>query len=180
MSFSEVDRDLLQRCIDRQPQSWQNFVDRFLGLVVHVANHTAKSQNRVLDASTRDDLVGEVFLKLIENDHAILRRFRQHCSLATYLTVIARRVIIRRMPKLQPSANSLGGTDPPMNGSAHERWVASDEVEHLLSQLDPSEAEIVRMYHLQGKSYAEIGRAVGLAENSIGPMLSRAKAKMRG
>jgi RNA polymerase sigma-70 factor (ECF subfamily) len=35
------------------------------------------------------------------------------------------------------------------------------------------------MYHLEGKSYQEISRSVGLAENTVGPMLSRARAKMR-
>ena len=35
------------------------------------------------------------------------------------------------------------------------------------------------MYHLEGKSYAEISQAVGMTENSIGPVLSRARAKMR-
>jgi RNA polymerase sigma-70 factor (ECF subfamily) len=35
------------------------------------------------------------------------------------------------------------------------------------------------MYHLEGKSYQEISRSVGMPENSVGPMLSRARAKLR-
>jgi RNA polymerase sigma-70 factor (ECF subfamily) len=35
------------------------------------------------------------------------------------------------------------------------------------------------MYHLEGKSYREISSVIGMPENSIGPMLSRARAKMR-
>ena len=42
-----------------------------------------------------------------------------------------------------------------------------------------TEAQVVRMYHLEGKNYYEISVAVGLSENSIGPMLSRARNKMR-
>ncbi|MCG8653691.1 MAG: sigma-70 family RNA polymerase sigma factor, partial [Pirellulales bacterium] len=62
MSLSEVDRVLLQRCLDKAPRAWQDFVDRFLGLVMHVANHTAEARGLKLDDSTRDDLVAEVFL----------------------------------------------------------------------------------------------------------------------
>ena len=54
-----------------------------------------------------------------------------------------------------------------------------EEVEQLMSRLDPQEAHVVRMYHLEGKSYEEISQVVGMSQNSIGPMLSRARAKMR-
>ena len=32
---------------------------------------------------------------------------------------------------------------------------------------------------LEGKTYQEISRSVGMPENSVGPMLSRARAKLR-
>jgi RNA polymerase sigma-70 factor (ECF subfamily) len=37
----------------------------------------------------------------------------------------------------------------------------------------------VRLYHLEGRSYQEISSTVGMPENSVGPMLSRAREKMR-
>ena len=45
--------------------------------------------------------------------------------------------------------------------------------------LEGTEAQVVRMYHLEGKSYQEISSAVGMPENSVGPILSRAREKMR-
>jgi RNA polymerase sigma-70 factor (ECF subfamily) len=35
------------------------------------------------------------------------------------------------------------------------------------------------MFHLEGKSYSDIGSQIGLAENSVGPFLSRAREKMQ-
>ena len=52
-------------------------------------------------------------------------------------------------------------------------------VNMLTQELDATEADAVRMYHLEGKSYQEIGSAVGISENSVGPLLSRAREKMR-
>ena len=104
MSLSGVDRQLLQRCLDSAPRAWQDFVDRFLGLVIHVANHTAESRGLKIDEATREDLVSEVFLTLIQNDYAVLRRFRRNCSLATYLTVISRRVVVRKLMRQARSA----------------------------------------------------------------------------
>ncbi len=178
VSLSEVDRQLLQRCLDQAPRAWQDFVDRFLGLVVHVANHTAEARGLSLDQATRDDLVADVFLTLIANDFSVLRRFRRNCSLATYLTVIARRVVVRRLHQSQRNGITAGTLDPASQ-ERPARIENQEEVRHLLSRLDPKEANVVRMYHLEGKSYQEISRIVGMSENSIGPVLSRARDKLR-
>ena len=54
-----------------------------------------------------------------------------------------------------------------------------EEVDRLLRHLHGAEAEVVRLYHLEGKSYEEISSRVGMPANSIGPTLSRARAKIR-
>ncbi len=179
MSLSEVDRILLQRCIDGAPRAWQDFSERFLGLVIHVANHTANSRGVELDEATRDDLVAEVFMTLLASDRSVLRRFRRDSSLATYLTVIARRVIARRLFQLRSKQSPSLSTADRADHSAQERIENREEVERLMSRLDPQESNVVRMYHLEGKSYQEISRAVGISENSVGPLLSRARQKMR-
>jgi RNA polymerase sigma-70 factor, ECF subfamily len=38
---------------------------------------------------------------------------------------------------------------------------------------------VVRLYHLEGKSYDEISRQTGVPTGSVGPTLTRARAKMR-
>ncbi len=190
MSLSDVDRLLLQRCLDREPRAWQNFVDRFVGLVVHVVHRTTGGRGISIDESTRDDYVAEVFLVLIRHDFAVLRRFRRHCSLATYLTVIARRVVVRRLhqnqrdtvvdeprgPAQAVAVNQVADNSP----TEIQRIDNAEEVEHLLTRLDSRDANVVRMYHLEGKSYQEISQAVGVNENTIGSLLHRARQKMNG
>ncbi|MCA9156387.1 MAG: sigma-70 family RNA polymerase sigma factor [Pirellulaceae bacterium] len=186
MVLSEVDRNLLRRCLDRQPRSWEDFVDRFLGLVVHVINHTCQARAIKLSAADRDDLVAEVMLALIDDDFKLLRRFRGESSLATYLTVVSRRIVVRELLKRKSNAVSLtefreGNGHHAGNGnhSAEDRIVDREEVERLMRSLEGAEADVVRLYHLEGKSYHEISAQVGMPENSVGPMLSRARAKMR-
>lgn len=184
MALSDIDRDLLQRCLVRGPRAWEDFVDRFLGLVVHVINHTAQCRSIRLAAQDREDLVAEVFLAIVNSDFAILRRFRGESSLATYLTVVARRVVVRELLKRKTTAGLNDMAEPPDPHSEHanaseERISNREEVELLLSSLQGPEADVIRMYHLEGKSYQEISYSVGLPENSIGPTLSRARAKLR-
>lgn len=187
MALSPFDRSLLDQCLARKERAWETFVDRFAGLVIHVINHTARCRSFILSQADRDDLASEVFLTIILDDFAVLRRFRGNCSLATYLTVIARRVVVRQLLSSQgttPLNESAEASNQDAlsdgNRSAQEKRIDDvEEVQRLLNHLQGSEADVVRMFHLEGKSYHEISGATGMPANSLGPLLSRARAKLR-
>jgi RNA polymerase sigma-70 factor (ECF subfamily) len=185
VALSEIDRSLLQRCLDRKPRAWEDFVDRFLGLAVHVVNHSAQARSIRLTLQDTEDLAAEVFLAVVDNDFALLRRFRGNSSLATYLTVVARRIVVRELLKRKSTAGlsdvaERNSGDGDSRLAPHEQRISNrEEVERLLRHLQGSEAQVIRMYHLEGKSYQEISSSVGMPENSIGPTLSRARAKLR-
>jgi RNA polymerase sigma-70 factor (ECF subfamily) len=183
--FTEIDRNLLDRCLQKKPRAWEDFVDRCMGLIMHVIRHTAQCRGMRLSREDRDDLCAEVFLAIIRNDFAVLRNFRGQSSLATYLTVVARRVVVRdllaRGPvgKLVSPAQHLPQSIPDPHVNSESQVIAREEVEQLLGGLQGNEALVVRMYHIEGKSYQEISTTVGMPENSIGPILSRAREKLR-
>lgn len=180
MALSETDRRLLQRCLAGDSRSWEEFVDRFLGLVLHVVDHTALGRGMSLQPEDREDFTADVFLAIVRDDFGVLRRFRGESSLATYLTVIARRAVVHRMTQVAQSVTLSALRQPTASaGTPQERIGDQEVVERLLARLEGTEADIVRMYHLQGKSYREISNAMGMPENSIGPTLSRARNKLR-
>lgn len=185
MALSEIDRKLLGRCLGRKSRAWEDFVDRFSGLAVHVVNHSAQCRSLRLSNEDREDLVAQVFLTIVKDDMAVLRHFRGESSLATYLTVIARRTVVaellkRKSPsRLDNHYRAAESELPAVDGHVEQRVSDRDEVERMMADLDTAEASVVRMYHLEGKSYQEISSAVGMPENSVGPTLSRARRKMR-
>ncbi|MCE9545927.1 MAG: sigma-70 family RNA polymerase sigma factor [Planctomycetia bacterium] len=184
MALSDIDRSLLERCLERKPRSWNEFVDRFMGLVIHVINHTAESRSIRLTSADRDDLASEVFLAFLANDFAALRHFRGQSSLATYLAVVGRRVVVRELLRHKAASQVAGEsqlveTAEDTTRGAEEHLSDREQVERLLGELDDAEADVVRLYHLEGKSYYEISMATGMPENSVGPMLSRARKKMQ-
>ena len=182
MALSEIDRNLIQRCLARNPRAWEDFVDRFMGLVIHVVNHTAKCRSIRLTREDRDDLASQVFLAIVGEEFAVLQRFRGECSLATYLTVVARRVVVHQLLDRKIAAPLQGNVEEAVGSDgeeAEQRISDREQVERLLSGLQETEAAVVRMYHLEGKSYREISAATGMSENTVGPTLSRARLKMR-
>lgn len=187
MALTEIDRNLLKRCLSAEPGAWKDFVDRFMGLFVHVVNHTAHAHSIRLSQHDVDDLCAEVFVDLLADDSDVLRRFRGQCSLATYLTVIARRIIAREISRKR-MAEALGHVNAQHNGARlvpqavpqeQSRIEDLDEVRRLLEDLSDPDAEVVKQFHLEGRSYREISARLGIPENSIGPTLSRAREKMR-
>jgi RNA polymerase sigma-70 factor (ECF subfamily) len=179
--LSQLDRNLLERCLGRKPRAWEDFVDRFVGLVAHVVRHTAQARSIQLTPQDTEDLVAEVFVTIVKDDFAVLRRFRGESSLATYLTVVARRVVVGELLKRRTHARldpaDTAATNPAAGPEA--RIADRDQVERLLASLHGPEADVIRMYHLEGKSYQEISSSTGMPENSVGPTLSRARQKLR-
>jgi len=180
VALSDIDRSLLDRCLAQKPRAWEDLVDRFTGLIIHVVNHTARCRSIMLSSADREDLTADVLLNIVQNDFAVLRHFRGNSSLATYLTVVARRVVVRKLVGSR-TATALGDAADAaaVEPGAEQRITDRDEVQSLMEQLEQSEADVVRMYHLEGKTYQEISRTTGVPTNSVGPLLSRARTKLR-
>lgn len=181
MPLTDEDRYLLQLCLEHQPRAWESFVDRFLGLVVHVVNHSANSRGLAITPQDLEDLTADVFLTFVSDDYAVLRRFKGQSSLATYLTVVARRVVVRELlrRKLNAPSDSHETEDVADHSlPVEDRLSNREEVERLMGELGGEEAKIMRLYHLEGKTYEEIGTALGIPSNSVGPTLYRARVKL--
>ncbi|MGI9177344.1 MAG: RNA polymerase sigma factor [Pirellulales bacterium] len=183
------DRHLLDACLAGTRSGWEAFIARFAGLFAYVAAQTARQRGFALSASDRDDAVAEILLECLRNDTAVLRGFAGRSSLPTYLTVIARRVAVRHIlaaPRLAtgPVAEGRSHGHPAHRAAEDDRDEAArladrQHVESLLGVLDHDEARLVRLHHLEERSYGEINHLTGMPLGSIGPALSRAREKMR-
>ena len=186
MALIPLDRQLLQRCFAHEPGAWNDFVDRYLGLVYHVIHFTAHLRSVVLTPEDVEDLAAEVLLQIVANDYAVLRSFRGNSSLAAYLTVIARRICVHELARRHAHRDAQPKTDTrTVEREAEERPQASigieglEEVEKLLRKLPAKDRQVVRMFYLEGRTYEEISTELDIPVNTIGPVLSRARKKLR-
>jgi RNA polymerase sigma-70 factor (ECF subfamily) len=181
--YPEADRQLVQACLHGEPVAWDAFVDRFAGLLAFVVDRTAAQRQMRLAPADRDDLLADVVMEMLHNDAAVLRGFAGRSSLATYLCVIARRVTVRGLGRLAEKRKAVRplaeSAEPAGSDQGPARVADREQVESLLGQLDDEEAMLVRLHHLESRSYGEISRLTGLPLGSIGPTLARARQKMR-
>jgi RNA polymerase sigma-70 factor (ECF subfamily) len=133
-----------------------------------------------------EDVAAEILLQIVANDYAILRQFRGQSSLATYLSVIARRICVHELAqraaarevrlKADGQAADREGEEPAKAQIGLENL---EEVQKLLKKLPSREREVVRLCYLEGRSYEEISTELNIPVNSIGPILSRARKRLR-
>jgi RNA polymerase sigma-70 factor, ECF subfamily len=185
MPLTEIDRRLIARCLDRETGSWNDFVDRFMGLFVHIVNHTLHAHGIRSTKQELDELCSEIFFEILKDEMKVLRDFRGRSSLASYLLVIARRIVLRSLAKnRRPEASSRIPESSHQPGLGVEeaefrRIEDSEELDYLMRNLSPGDASIVRMFHLEGLSYQEIEARTNIPLQTIGSILSRARQQMR-
>jgi RNA polymerase sigma-70 factor (ECF subfamily) len=186
MARTAADQVLLDRCLKQEAGAWKAFVDRFLGLIFHVVERTSQLVGMPLRAADLEDVAAEILLQVIKNDFAVLRRFRGQSSLATYLTVIARRVCLHELNRFSAERMPVQAPDRPQAEperlsvpAMFSEIESREEVEQLLRRLPAPERHVVRLFYLQGHTYQEISSELRIPINSIGPMLFRARQRLR-
>lgn len=175
---SEQDAQTLQGCLKDIPGAWETFVGRFGRLFAWVVDRTARSRGIALSTMEQEESVAEILFELVRNDKVVLRSFAGRSSLATYLTVIARRVTVHRFMRRTPRQTEVTDMVDPQT-QATILVEQRDHIESLMAFLNESEAKLVRLHHLEHRSYGEISRLTGLPLGSIGPALTEAREKMK-
>jgi RNA polymerase sigma-70 factor (ECF subfamily) len=185
------ERRLVAALVARDRSAWSEFVERFQGLVYARISRTALEFNGSLDRSAIEDIRAEIFAALIENDFASLRRFEGRSSLATWLAIIARRSCIKWMHKRnrrQEQANQRVDDvlqDNFAGGGSTDVLAALIQTEDglqlrkMLNRLNDGDRSVLRMFFMDGLSYAQISSDLGISINSVGPKLQRAQKRLR-
>lgn len=194
MALTAVDRSILHRCLVHETGAWNDFVDRFLGLIYHCIRYTAHLRSHPVTPELIEDIAQEILLQIAADDYALLKQFRGKSSLAAYLTVIARRICVSELAKRRgPPKKPLPAEFQPKTSGAPPVAVEADDdapqarkglesldqVQKLLRKLPGREREVVRLFYLEGRTYEEISIELNLAVKAIGPILKRARTLLR-
>jgi RNA polymerase sigma-70 factor (ECF subfamily) len=121
----------------------------------------------------------------VANNYAALRRFQGRSALSTYLTVICRRAVIHLMAKKFGTGSIIKSVptdsmpEPEDHDDGYHHNQSLEQVHELLARLPKGVREVVRMYYLEGRTYEDISAQLGIPVNSIGPLLSRARQRLR-
>lgn len=177
----EEDALWVNRCKAGDPDAFEPLVMKFSGRVERLV--WGILGERRLEA---EDAVQDVFIKA----YTALPKFRGDAKFSTWLYRIAVnhcRDIIRRSPPAPVPLDEtmLAAEEAPEAGDAaseekQDRAEAesSRQLQKLLGELKESHRIILVMRELEGMSYDEIGRALGILPGTVRSRLNRARAKL--
>lgn len=130
------------------------------------------------DASLSEDLASEVFLEVVKS----IATFRGESEIKTWIFSIARHrwfAYLRRKNREVPMEEL---PDYIVGGSSPEKQYQDKEMAERICEILDREAERTRkivLLRVEGYSFCEIGKQIGISENSARVIDFRAKAKIR-
>lgn len=134
-----------------------------------------------------EDICSEVFKSLVDRDMASLKAFQGSSTLATWLTVVVRRICLRCLNK-RPVDRATGveieqvqtpRSDEMDTVTSLIRQEEFVHVQRLIGQLKPADQMILSLHFREELSYNEIGDRMSISTNAVGPKLHRAQQRLR-
>lgn len=172
--------------------TWRMFVDRFSRLCYHAIHRVLARQPR-LELGEVEEVFQRFFLRLLDNDRALMRRYRgdNGCAPGTYLCHLAafqaleyvrehsRRSRTFKLPE-QPITQS---NEPEQMGHSPEEDMAANEeaqrVRKAIARLKPNDRALYSLYYEQGLSLVEIARLLNKTETAVHVQHHRLKDRLR-
>lgn len=180
------DQALVRACLAGDPRGWEQLIARSAPTLASVIRQTLRHARATADPSTVDDRLAETFAELLRNDSRVLRSWSGRASLVGWLKVIAYRRCLKYLDRQRP-APSLDDSGlalaPVAEGPSPNEAAQSVEsralVRGALTELPARDRRLLQGHLVEGRSYAELSAELGVAEGSVGPLLSRAKKRLR-
>ena len=104
-SFSAKDRELLHRCIRKEKEAWDEFVDRYSQLIYQQIYRCMRARAVLISKDDAEDLFHSIFQALLENDCKKLRQFEGRCSLATWVRSVTTSRVIDELRRRRPQVS---------------------------------------------------------------------------
>jgi RNA polymerase sigma-70 factor (ECF subfamily) len=183
VSRNDDAKQLAQRCIERQPGAWREFVDTYAPTIKSLARRYLRLHGKYPDESILEDMLQDVMVALTRKDFKLLRNYDPTYSLKTYLGVVTRTEVHRLLRKKRP----LVGKDEEIEAAAPVESDASGAAEEhetkeiltaALDRLSERDSTILRLRFMREFDYRQIAQALGISEASVGQTLHRAKQKL--
>ena len=182
--MTDDEKQLLSRCFEGHKPSWDEFVQRYSRLIYHTVATTLDRQSREWSRELIDDLFQEIFLTLVRDDFAQLRRFKGDagCTLASWLRMIAVRRTIDHLRKPKNPAESFderlhaAPTGASENPPDHELipWVAK-----AVEMLAPRKRILIDLIFRQELPVQDVAAILHLSVGAVYTQKSRILAKLR-
>lgn len=181
-----TNKQLIQRCIDKEPLAWAEFVERFSRLVYWAIKRRLSGYGYSYSEADLEDIHQEVFLAIWQKGK--LQTLKAPEKLTSWIAMVAQNAAIDyfkvRRTQPPPNAVALFGQIPQGVGGDPAKQVEGRQLEETLEQaigsLSSRQQVVVRLHFLHGKKLREIAGILGIRLSIVCVMAARARARLKG
>jgi RNA polymerase sigma-70 factor (ECF subfamily) len=174
--------ELFDRVLNGKDSAWRELVSEYSGLLLGVSRKTFMSYGFSASSQDCEDAIANVWINLLADDNQVMRHCLERGNALQTMLVLARNRTIDIMRKHNSKVVALQD-DQQLGVQLPEEIVEDGDEKRVLraaiAELSERERMLIEMFFLQEKKYREIAMLTKIPQNSIGPTLSRALAKLR-
>jgi RNA polymerase sigma-70 factor (ECF subfamily) len=183
-----AEQELLQRCLDGDSSAWEEFLERYRPLLERSVRYTfLRCVYRIPHADV-ENVVQDLLARLFEKDCRRLRTYQGRCPFPAWLKSLAVRITLNtiRDEKLRGrfgggDLEDLGLQAAPDAGDQSEAEEREEirRLDALLDSLGPLQKTVLKMFYYDGLSYRQISAALKIPVQTLGSMITRARARLK-
>lgn len=178
--FSDTQK-LVERCIRRDKNAWEQFIERFSRLLYYSAAERLKRNGILFNQQDLQDIVQGVLLELWERSR--LQEVRDRARITAWLSIVAQtralNYMIRKKERLLLEEDFFR-----LDNLRHEAQECESEgllnvLESSIRELEPREKIILKMNIFYKKTHREIAGFMKLPLNTVSTIIAREKKSIR-
>ena len=168
---------LIEKCIRREEKAWEEFIERFSGLLYYSARENLRKNGFMFAQQDIEDIVQGTFLDIWEKKK--LEGIRERKKITAWLSITTQRRAINYMRQkkerllLKDEFYRIDNIETDSSGRINEGMVA--ELEKLIEGFDDKERIILKLNMLHGKTHREIAGFMDIPTNTVSTIIARKK-----
>ncbi|MFO0751245.1 MAG: sigma-70 family RNA polymerase sigma factor [Myxococcota bacterium] len=182
-----IDRDLVARCVAREPRALDELVERFGRLVHAVVLRTHERHGQHVDDDRMAELFSASFLALLDDGGRRIRQWDGRCALASWVRLVAASVTLDRLRTERRAGRRVSDAVdiellPSDEAGALERAERLEEharLERALAMLSDGDRELLRLLYMEEVPAAEAAARLGVAAGALYTRKNRALQRLR-
>ena len=172
--------DLLAQCLDGHRWAWDAFVSRYAPVILRAVRHILRTYSPAMARQTAEDIVQDVFVKLIDRDFRLLRTHDSaRASLSTWLTIVARSTTIDFLRRKRLATIPLDQAPPGETSSQDPPQLSSPTEELPTGLLTPRQRLILQLLFDRAMSPEDISQLLRISPQAVRSCKHKAIQRLR-
>lgn len=181
--------ELLQRCLDGASSAWEEFLERYRPVIERAVRFTFLRCVYRIPQDDVENVVQDLLARLYERDCRRLRSYQGRCPFAAWLKSLAVRITLNTIRDEKRRGRYGGGEieDLALQAAPADAGEQADPGEReeirrldaVLDSLGPVQRTALKMFYYDGLSYRQISLALGIPVQTLGSLITRARARLK-